>query len=129
MEVYISVNKVKKVQHNIGVLPPNDIYINNLLVNKRLVQLSFQAKGKLWWCGFKPWIFWLLAKPPWVNNMCLHLPSYMSPFITKLVEIRLRSMKEIIAKKFYLKKRISMWVGHWWSQIFSSSFFSIIFSV
>lgn len=48
MEVYISVNKVKKVQHNIGVLPQNDIYINNLLVNKRLVQLSFQAKGKLW---------------------------------------------------------------------------------
>lgn len=51
MEVYISVIKVKKVQHNTLMLPLINIYINDLIVDKKSVQLSFQVKGH-WRYGF-----------------------------------------------------------------------------
>lgn len=51
IEVYISVIKVKKVQHNTLMLPQITIYINDLIVNKNSVQRSFQVKGN-WSYGF-----------------------------------------------------------------------------
>ena len=48
MEIYISVSRVKKVQHGTCMLPPNDTCVNDLIINKMSVQFSFQVKGKLW---------------------------------------------------------------------------------
>lgn len=44
MEFYISVIKVRKVQHNTLTLSQINIYINDLIVNKNSLQLSFQVK-------------------------------------------------------------------------------------